>query len=398
MVSGWRDFALWQFVCVGSNTSSLAALFCLLGAVDTKIPITSIRPKRNNGQFPLIEDAKPSGSFPMVGAVAVEVDEERGEVPVASGDDEKRGGAASPVEAEEEDLAKIGGEEVSIDSKSGARPVADSGVPAGDEEAPLSTSDVVLPEMAFAGNTVPPGSTKVDLSNKPPPKLLEHMQSLEDVENRSLDSPYVDVDEQRKRDQRGRRKRWILGGSVLVALAILAAVLGVILSRDNNSFPSSVTETNVAPSAAPPPQTLKDLIASASLDGGAALSDPLSPQSKALTWLEGNGNIDNYPDWRKIQRHTLATFYYSTNGDGWIERDGWLTVEHECDWFTWSVEPTCDKNGVFRHLALFDNNVTGTLPKDLAILSDSLHTLALRDAPLTGTIPTEISLLTKLGE
>lgn len=143
---------------------------------------------------------------------------------------------------------------------------------------------------------------------------------------------------------------------------------------------------------------LIDVIISVSPDDGVELSNPQSPQSRAFTWLEGSTGIDEYPDWRKFQRYTLATFYYSTNGDEWTERDGWLTDEHECDWFTSDVEPSCDESGIFIRLALSNNNVAGTLPKDLAFLSDSLQAIALRDAPLTGSFPSEMAKLTKLGE
>ena len=32
------------------------------------------------------------------------------------------------------------------------------------------------------------------------------------------------------------------------------------------------------------------------------------------------------------QRYALATFFYSTNGSGWDNSDGWLVESNECAW------------------------------------------------------------------
>jgi hypothetical protein len=195
---------------------------------------------------------------------------------------------------------------------------------------------------------------------------------------------------------------------VLLALSVIVAVLGVLLfGGDKNPKNKTSATTTAPPTAAPTEVTstsqptlanLQDLILSVSLDDGAALVDPLSPQSKALAWLDSNTNLESFDDWQKIQRYVLAMFYYSTNGDGWLIHDGWLTDEHECDWFTSDVEPTCDENGAFARLALSSNNISGELPKDLAILSNSLRFIAFQDSNLRGSIPAEYHLLSKLGE
>jgi hypothetical protein len=195
---------------------------------------------------------------------------------------------------------------------------------------------------------------------------------------------------------------------VLLVLSVVVAVLGVLLfGGDNNPKSKTPATTTSPPTAAPTEVTstseptlvnLQDLILSVSLDDGAALVDPLSPQSKALAWLDSNTNLESFDDFQKIQRFVLAMFYYSTNGDGWLIRDGWLMDEHECNWFTSDVEPTCDENGAFIRLALSSNNLSGELPKDLAILSNSLRFIAFQDSNLRGSIPAEYHLLSKLGE
>jgi hypothetical protein len=210
---------------------------------------------------------------------------------------------------------------------------------------------------------------------EPPKELLDRIRSLEEAEDQRATATPVDLEEMQREPR--EKRRWMIVGSLGVVLATLAIVLGVTLGggRTNASTPS-ITVLGSPPTPAPTTQAdavLRDLIASYSLDGGVALSDPLSPQSKALSWLNADANLGSYPDWRKVQRHVLATFYFSTNGDGWIERDDWLTEVHECDWFSSAVDPACDESGRFARLVLFDNNVSGILPKDIAILSDSMR-------------------------
>jgi hypothetical protein len=56
------------------------------------------------------------------------------------------------------------------------------------------------------------------------------------------------------------------------------------------------------------------------------------PQSKALAWLAGNKNLEEYPDWQRIQHYVLVVFYYSTNRDEWADNTGWLLNGDECLW------------------------------------------------------------------
>lgn len=314
--------------------------------VDTKIPIKSIRPKKANASFTSIRTDDEVGAIRTVPA-GVRVNEEQGEFSISAEMDEEQGDTPSPVDggADEQN-------EVNTETSRSSREVA----------------------VAGGANDALPVATKVE----PPAELLERIRSLEEAENRIPSATPVDEEERQKMDRQQARekRRWILVGSAGVLLAVLAMLLGVTLGgRNKPSTPPNSVTPGLPPTPAPTTEAriaLQDLIASHALDGGVALSDPLSPQFKALSWLESDANLD-YPDWRKVQRHVLATFYYSTNGDDWLERDGWLMEEHECDWFSSAVDPPCDENGVFTRLVLFDNNVTGSLPKDIAILSDSMR-------------------------
>ena len=118
---------------------------------------------------------------------------------------------------------------------------------------------------------------------------------------------------------------------------------------------------------------LMNLLASVSQDGGAALQDENSPQRAALEWLRSPLNNAFLSDERLIQRYALVTFYYATNGEDWKSSFLWLTSADECIWFTSSKSNTiCDKDGRIVELDLRENNLLGSLPAEISLLSDTL--------------------------
>lgn len=113
---------------------------------------------------------------------------------------------------------------------------------------------------------------------------------------------------------------------------------------------------------------------SVSFDGGKALDDVSSLQYKALTWLSTNENLDDYPDWKRIQRYVLAVFYYSMGGDEWTYCARWLSNDEECLWLSFALDETCNEQGRYLRLTMSENNLNGILPNELALLSDSFCT------------------------
>lgn len=83
------------------------------------------------------------------------------------------------------------------------------------------------------------------------------------------------------------------------------------------------------------------------------LSNPHSPQSKALEWCKNDMKIYNVevPS-RVAQRYSLATLYYSTNGTGWNVNSNWGNG-HECEWYGVGCE-TGESNAV--HVTYLDLN------------------------------------------
>jgi hypothetical protein len=135
--------------------------------------------------------------------------------------------------------------------------------------------------------------------------------------------------------------------------------------------------------AAPTSATLPDLIELLSLvspDRGDALRTPLMPQNNSVKWLANNSNFTQFSNTTKIQRYALGVLYYSTNGTNWSNKTGWLTDANECDWYHDPTLSFCD-NGTIVGLDLYKdgsgNNLVGTIPMELALLSDSVGELSL---------------------
>jgi Leucine-rich repeat (LRR) protein len=132
-------------------------------------------------------------------------------------------------------------------------------------------------------------------------------------------------------------------------------------------------------------------------------ANPLSPQYLAFEWLSNNGNLNFFSDEKNMQRFVLATFYFSTNGDDWTNKDLWLTDEDECNWYSSNIYLSqCNELGYYRYLELNFNGLSGTIPSELALLSDSLTRIDLmqdEDASaqvITGHMPSELGALALL--
>lgn len=175
------------------------------------------------------------------------------------------------------------------------------------------------------------------------------------------------------------RRKWMIGGALLVLVGI---VLGITIPLSSRSSSPSTTSTPIStptagpveaplePTAAPTiDPSLVELLTSVSFDNGAALFSPDTPQNKAMIWLAGNANLDSYSAQRKIQRFALATLYYSTGGDSWNRNAGWLSNGDECgDWHSDDTNPCI--NGTILKISLGSNNVFGPIPPELTLLTD----------------------------
>ena len=90
-------------------------------------------------------------------------------------------------------------------------------------------------------------------------------------------------------------------------------------------------------------------------------------------------------------RAVLVKLYEATNGPNWTNKENWLSTAPLGDWHGVAT----DTNGRVVYLSLWDNNLRGPIPVQLAQLT-KLTSLELGGNQLTGTIPTELAQLTKL--
>jgi len=176
------------------------------------------------------------------------------------------------------------------------------------------------------------------------------------------------------------------------------------LSPSATLAPTTIASPTASPITTGPtysnPVTDNIVRASAPTTLPAAFEDTDSVQYQALTWLLGNENLQFYSPEKQLYRWTLAVFYYSTNGMDWLDNSRWLSDFDECTWYTAGVT-ACNSERLFANLVLGANNVVGTVPPELGLLSDSLQAINIRSLSadgLNGTLPTTLGLLTMLEE
>ena len=92
-------------------------------------------------------------------------------------------------------------------------------------------------------------------------------------------------------------------------------------------------------------------------------------------------------------RKILEQLFYSTGGEGWTRKDGWLTDAPLRMWYGIQI----DDDGFVTSIDLPNNNLEGTIPPDLGGLT-RLETLSLRENNLTGTLPLELGNLEELRQ
>jgi hypothetical protein len=222
--------------------------------------------------------------------------------------------------------------------------------------------------------------------------------------------------------QRRKRKRTYVVVGAVVVVALVAAIVGAVVGSQKGGGSTSAPNPSTQPptpdggdtngSGVANPQ-LFAMVANASADGGAAILRSGSPQNRAYLSLEPAA--DQYQPSRWLQRYALRTFYYATNGPtNWINNSGWdanYPDLDECLWYQTMVNGTaqvgttslCNQNHVLQALMLIENNVTGTLPPELSLLTGltRFYVKSLSDGShgsLKGGIPSTLAALTRLEE
>ena len=127
--------------------------------------------------------------------------------------------------------------------------------------------------------------------------------------------------------------------------------------------------------------------------------DPLSAQSQALDWLRSDPFIMTADRTSEtvLQRYVLAVLFFATSGYSWLWKS--FLTDDVC---TWNLG--VNRTGVFcmgdgetvDGLRMSGNNLQGTLPWELALLSN-LEFVDFNSNQLFGTIPSRMNELTRLG-
>jgi hypothetical protein len=157
----------------------------------------------------------------------------------------------------------------------------------------------------------------------------------------------------------GASKNWIwaLIGVLVIAGGVTA---GVVLSRDKDPSPTPQPMSS-------PTSYIASVLPEYSIE--IAENDPTSPQARALDWLQDDPRHNEYELYRLLQRYALAVLYYSTNGDSWENRTGWLSSDNECEWYNDDQE-LCDESFRLHTLRLSANGLDGTIPAELELITD----------------------------
>lgn len=104
---------------------------------------------------------------------------------------------------------------------------------------------------------------------------------------------------------------------------------------------------------------------------------------------------------RFLQRYVLAVYYFSLGGPHWNEELGFLSGNHECAWFQaetandgaqYAVGVTCNDKLLVQDLFMPGNNLVGTIPTEIQYLRH-LELLSVRHNFIKGTIPSELAHL-----
>lgn len=128
-------------------------------------------------------------------------------------------------------------------------------------------------------------------------------------------------------------------------------------------------------------------------------------------------------EFRVTQLYALLSLWYSTNGDNWVDNEGWLIDEsglineNECTWYgigctklnlggAVGVQDVVTQILMFSESTLeddaedndYNNNLVGSIPADIGLLENIKLFYFYKQPELAGTLPNSLKALTKLEE
>jgi hypothetical protein len=113
-----------------------------------------------------------------------------------------------------------------------------------------------------------------------------------------------------------------------------------------------------------------------------ALSDQTSSQYIAMEWLASwmatipPDELGSITKKRLVQRWALAVLYLQLDGPNWFNgANDWMGEDDSCYWLSNNNQGRCNTDNLVETLDLSNNNLRGTLPGELSLLSDALGKL-----------------------
>eukprot|EP00978_Attheya_sp_CCMP212_P000313 scaffold627_cov55-Attheya_sp.AAC.3 len=219
-----------------------------------------------------------------------------------------------------------------------------------------------------------------------------------------------------------RLKLIALIGGLLTILIILTAHPSSPIRKDNDTRdpgPAPIPTITGTGTGTKNPKTnnsgknlleLRDFVLKNTITTEKDLLIESSPQSKALKWLFVTDVMQDKVEQMNrdtLIRYALGTLYYSTNNvpsttqdgksreDIWKTETDWLSPNSVCGWFGITCGGARDDDSEVVGIALSDNGLGGTLPKELATLTE-LKSLVMHDNDMDGPIPSEYGQLTQM--
>lgn len=118
------------------------------------------------------------------------------------------------------------------------------------------------------------------------------------------------------------------------------------------------------------------------------------PLYHALEWAMAQ----TYPPSR--QRIALATLYYGTDGENWLDQISFLSDDDECLWaipYGTTVKGVrCSDDGEVSVISLAENGLSGQIPSELRMLTQ-MSMLWLNGNEITGSLPSQLGTLSYLA-
>jgi len=122
---------------------------------------------------------------------------------------------------------------------------------------------------------------------------------------------------------------------------------------------------------------------------------------QALQWLANEDPLQlpvNSKMEEIVERFVLVNLYYATNGPEWKKQFDFLTGKSVCEWNDNNLQDLgiyCDDKGKVNNVELSNNNLVGTLPEDVGLLT-LVDEFRVAENALEGTVPSSLGIMQEL--